>query len=43
MRKKCKNLVYGKLVAVDFLWLVIILFYKIKIVIVGKKNYLLIY
>lgn len=43
MWKKCKNLVFGKLVAVDFLWLVIILFYKIKIVIVGKKNYLLIY
>lgn len=43
MWKKCKNLVYGKSVAVDFLWLVTILFHKNKIATVGKKNHLLIY
>lgn len=38
MWKKCKNLVFGKSVAVDFLWLVSILFHKIKIATVGKKK-----
>lgn len=34
----CKKLVFGKSVAVDFLWLVTILFHKIKIATVGRKT-----